>query len=79
MSHDDTTPDVHRVVHPWLGCAWGRDLISAADRCICTEQAVQVLAIHPAPGDPRFVELLLCAKHRDIVLAASTPTEGVTP
>jgi hypothetical protein len=65
----------HPIWQRLLGCAWGRDIVSNDDPDPCPEQAVVVIAVHPAAGDPRYVEVRLCAKHRDIVLAESTPTE----
>lgn len=65
---------VSGVVQELLGCAWGRHIALPDDREPCPEQAVQIVVLHDGPEER---ELKLCARHRDLVLAETTPhTEG---
>lgn len=62
-------------IHAILGCEWGVKAQSIDDTEPCTERAVQIVALHPVPGDPSYVEMKLCQRHLDVVMAHSTPTE----
>lgn len=58
------------IIGTLLGCSWGRTLMAPDDLKTCPNQAVQILVLH---NDDSEVEVKLCAKHRDRILADTTP------
>lgn len=63
------------VLHELLGCAWGRTISTADDPKLCDEKAAQIVVLHN-PENGREQAFKLCAKHRDRVLAETTPHAG---
>lgn len=64
------SPSIHSILHELLGCAWGRKIGLSNDTEPCGEKAVQIVVLYH--GDKQF-DVKLCAKHRDVVLAETTP------
>jgi hypothetical protein len=70
MSQSNTEQSVSGMVQELLGCAWGRHIALPDDREPCQDQAVQIVVLHDGP---KVRALELCARHRDLVLAGTTP------
>lgn len=61
------------ILQALLGCAWGRTVRTEDDPDECPDQAVQIVVVHDGP---RSIDLKLCGRHRDRVLAETTPRGG---
>jgi hypothetical protein len=66
-------PTLNAIVDELIGCAWGRKVTTPDDPWPCPNQARTVVVVHDGE-DQR--ELKLCDRHRDRVMAETTPHEG---
>lgn len=60
-----------------LACQWGRGIRTEDDPGPCPEQAVRITVLHPDGGN-REVDVRLCQRHTDLVLAMTTPHGSTT-
>lgn len=58
------------IIRELVGCEWGRNIRTADDDEPCNEQAHNIIVLHEGKASMPFK---LCARHRDRVLAETTP------
>ncbi len=61
---------VGRALQELVGCSWGRSIWTNEDPALCHERSVQLMVLHDGHYE---YGVKLCAKHRDAVLAETTP------
>jgi hypothetical protein len=66
-------PTLDAIVNALIGCAWGHTVETPDDPLPCRNQAVAIVVVHLVHEQR---ELKLCEKHRERLMAETTPHEG---